>query len=143
MPLFASFPPSSLDSDSRAFVPAFLLRVQQLAQSVLRFPEIPAVRCAAIQLLAQIPAVLLAAPCEEVPFPAALQAAMAMLKTAEPREAAMAAGEIAEMLSRFVAQNREKPRVRDEEGSEGVSSGGISVETAVQWLLAQLQSGGG
>ena len=124
------------------FVPAFLLRSQQLAQSVLRSPEIPAVRCAAIQLLVQLPAVLLSVPCEEVSFPAALQEAMATLKTAGMQEAAMAAGNVAEMLSQFVARNSEKPRGRRDEPTEGVSSvssGGISVETAVQWLMTRLQ----
>lgn len=140
MPVFSSFPPSH---PAFAFVPAFLLRSQQLAQSVLRSPEIPAVRCAAIQLLTQIPAVLLSVPCEEVSFPAALQEAMATLTTAGMQEAAMAAGNVAEMLSNFVARSSEKPRVRHDESTQGVSSSGISVETAVQWLMTRLQHCGG
>ena len=140
MPVFSSFPPSH---PAFAFVPAFLLRSQQLAQSVLRSPEIPAVRCAAIQLLTQIPAVLLSVPCEEVSFPAALQEAMATLTTAGMQEAAIAAGNVAEMLSNFVARNSEKPRVRHDESTQGVSSSGISVETAVQWLMTRLQHCGG
>ena len=114
-----------------------------IEKKVLRFPEIPAVRCAAIRLLTRLPAVLLDVPCEEVSFPAALQEAMATLKTAGMQEAASAAGNVAEMLSNFVARSSEKPRVRRDESTEGVSSGGISVETAVQWLMTRLQHCGG
>lgn len=140
LPRFAALPPSA---DAFEAAPAFLLRAQQLARSVLRAADFPAVHGAAIRLLAKFPAVLLEFPRGELSFDAALREAMATLRTAEPREASVAAGIVAEMLSGFVARSREKPRVRGESEVEaGVSSGGVSVETAVQWLLGRLQQGG-
>ena len=139
LPLFAALPPSDASFE---LAPVFLLRSHQLASAVLQSDDFPAVHDAAIHLLTLFPAVLLDFPSELLSARSTLESAMDTLHRGDPDEAATAAWSVAEMLGRLVAKNSEKPRTRREDAVvKGVSSTGVTVETALQWLLTRLRGG--